>query len=212
MMSYVLIIFAAVLGYLLGKSVGENKAEPLYAEIQARDEIINNKEHEITDKDRKIENLEETLGYLQINYPAILELLEGRERSREMQERATRMSRNPALAVAYREHVKEKEREAIKKLSTNRSELKTSSQYEYEIDNLKKEIDEYKIHFDYAEIAGKYTLAFRNIVIEHADELKDEVKIISAINYDDCRPLAAQNVEIEFLNLNIPNYKYIALN
>ena len=211
-MTYVLIAFAAILGYLVGKNVSSDKMEMLYNEIQAKEKFCKDKDYEITNKDKKIKSLEDTIGYLQLYYPAILELLEGRERSKGLRDIALCNSTNPALAAAYIHAKEEEERKAIEMLPQNRKELKTCSQYEGEISKLKREIEDYKIQLWESEVAGKYVLAFRNIVIEHADELKNDVKVIKAYNYDGNQIHGGSDVEIKFLKLNLPNYKYEYLN
>ena len=90
--------------------------------------------------------------------------------------------------------------------------MKTRSQYEHEISELKDKVSDYQTRLYLSETSGRYVLAFRNIVIRNADKLKDEVRVIRSDNYDGSRPHGGADVEIEFLNTNIPNYKEYYLN
>lgn len=184
-MTFVLVFLTLAFGFMVGKDF---KTTALFEDIKKKENIIENKVLEIEEMERRIKILENAINYLQITYPEIRDNISS----------TIKENTDPVLVKAI---------ESMKKFSMDDKIIKTHDQYEYEIRELEEKYRDCKMNLNTAEIFGRYVIAFRNIVIRNADKLKDEVKIISADNYDNSRIHGGVNVEIEFLKANIPNYK-----
>lgn len=191
-MYIILAIVAAILGYYMGKNAANTEVYLLQKELKEKEETLSCKWSEIYFRDQKINKLEKNLGYLLVTYPEIKDKLD----------RTLELKQDPILSEIINE--------SISKRDTDGSKLKSHYDYQNEIQKLEDEIRDCKGQLRHIEITGKYTIAFRNIVIEHADALKDDVKIIKAYNYkqiDDSIYSYSTDVEIEFLKVNLPTYK-----
>ncbi len=186
-MTYALVFFALVLGFMVGKDF---KSQALYDDIKAKERALESKEHELKYKDSEIRFLTKTINQLQVTYPEIRDTLSS----------SIIVNTDEALT------------KAIEALKPSEKNLKTLSQYEHEISELKDKVSDYQTRLYLSETSGRYVLAFRNIVIRNADKLKDEVRVISSINYDHSIPHGGADIEIEFLKSNLPNYKEQYLN
>lgn len=191
-MYIIMTIVAAILGYYIGKNSANHEVYLLQKELKEKEETLSYKWSEIYFRDQKINILEKNLGYLLVTYPEIKDKLDS----------SLKQIEDPILSEIIKE--------SISKTNTDESNLKSHYDYKKEIQKLEDELRECTEQLSDVEINGKYTIAFRNIVIEHADVLKDDVKIIKAYNYkqiDDSIYSYSTDVEIEFLKVNIPTYK-----